>query len=136
MRRIESSGFTKVSALGIEEQRVNVILDLVRAGGESARLGDGYRVEARIAVFSRDAALVIPSGALVERAVETAFDKAESVLLNVRGHDFTTTTAIVNAINEKFSDGVARAIDGVSIAVTPTVTAQQAKATIAASLVK
>jgi flagellar P-ring protein precursor FlgI len=59
----------------------------------------------------------IPNGALVERMVDTAFDKAEAVVLNVRGHDFTTTHAIVNAVNDKFGAGVARALDGVSIAI-------------------
>lgn len=57
----------------------------------------------------------IPSGALIERAVETAFDKADVVVLNTRTHDFTTTNAIVNAVNEKFGAGVAKAIDGVSL---------------------
>ncbi len=57
----------------------------------------------------------IPSGALVERAVETAFDKADTVVLNTRTHDFTTTNAIVNAVNEKFGAGVAKALDGVSL---------------------
>ena len=57
----------------------------------------------------------IPSGALVERAVETAFDKADAVVLNTRTHDFTTTNAIVNAVNEKFGAGVAKALDGVSL---------------------
>jgi len=59
----------------------------------------------------------IPSGAIVERTVDNAFERADSVVLNVRGYDFTTATAIVTAINEKFGAGVARAIDGVSVAV-------------------
>ena len=58
----------------------------------------------------------IPSGALIERAVETAFDKADSVILNTKTLDFTTTNAIVNAVNEKFGAGVAKALDGVSVA--------------------
>ena len=60
----------------------------------------------------------IPGGALVEKIVDTAFDKSESVILNVRAHDFTTANAIVNAVNEKFGAGVARALDGVSVALT------------------
>src|SRR5690606_7144683 len=44
VRRVEPSGFTKVSALGVEEQRVNVIADLL---APEPRLGDGYRVEVR-----------------------------------------------------------------------------------------
>ena len=47
--------------------------------------------------------------------VNNPFDRAERVLLNVREADFTTTNAIVSAINERFGDDVARALDGVSI---------------------
>jgi len=57
----------------------------------------------------------IPGGATVERMVNNPFDRAERVLLNVREADFTTTNAIVSAINERFGDDVARALDGVSI---------------------
>ena len=57
----------------------------------------------------------IPQGATVERIVDNPFDKAERVVLNVRDSDFTTTTAIVNAINNRFGADVARAMDGVTI---------------------
>ena len=57
----------------------------------------------------------IPSGATVERVVDNPFDKADRIVLNVRESDFTTTNAIVNAINSRFGNDVARALDGVSI---------------------
>ena len=57
----------------------------------------------------------IPSGATVERIVDNPFDKADRIVLNVRESDFTTTNAIVNAINGRFGNDVARALDGVSI---------------------
>lgn len=57
----------------------------------------------------------IPSGATVERVVDNPFDKADRIVLNVRESDFTTTNAIVNAINGRFGADVARALDGVSI---------------------
>jgi flagellar P-ring protein precursor FlgI len=57
----------------------------------------------------------IPGGATVERMVSNPFDKAERVMLNVREADFTTTNAIVSAINTKFGNDVARALDGVAI---------------------
>jgi len=57
----------------------------------------------------------IPGGATVERMVNNPFDRAERVLLNVREADSTTTNAIVSAINERFGNDVARALDGVSI---------------------
>lgn len=59
----------------------------------------------------------IPNGATVERMVDTPFDKSETVVINVRDQDFTTTRAIVDAINKNFGDGTAMALDGVSISV-------------------
>jgi flagellar P-ring protein precursor FlgI len=59
----------------------------------------------------------IPGGATVERMVNNPFDKAERLMLNVRDADFTTTNAIVNAINTQFGNDVARALDGVSISI-------------------
>jgi HlyD family secretion protein len=64
VRRIEPSGFTKVSALGVEEQRVNVILDLVDPASEDAALGDAYRVEVRIVVWEAANVLRVPTAAL------------------------------------------------------------------------
>jgi HlyD family secretion protein len=62
--RIEPAGFTKVSALGVEEQRVNVILDLVDPGGEDAAFGDAYRVDVRIVVWEGSDVLQVPTAAL------------------------------------------------------------------------
>ena len=59
----------------------------------------------------------IPGGAIVERIVDTPFETAENVIYNIRENDFSTTTAIVNAINKKFGGDVAQAIDGVSVSV-------------------
>ena len=59
----------------------------------------------------------IPSGALVERLVDTPFDKAESIVLNLRDNDYSTMNTIVSAINSKFGDGLAQALDGTSISV-------------------
>jgi flagellar P-ring protein precursor FlgI len=59
----------------------------------------------------------VPNGATVERMVETPFESSDHVVLNVRESDFTTTTAIVNAVNKNFGEGTARAIDGMSLAI-------------------
>jgi flagellar P-ring protein precursor FlgI len=59
----------------------------------------------------------IPGGAIVERIVDTPFETSENVIFNIRENDFSTTTAIVNAINKKFGGDVAQAIDGVSVSV-------------------
>jgi len=64
VRRIEPFGFTKVSALGIEEQRVNVIIDFVSPREEWARLGHGYRVETRVVIERRSDVLKVPVSAL------------------------------------------------------------------------
>jgi HlyD family secretion protein len=67
VRRVDPSGFTKISALGVEEQRVWVIGDIVSPKNEWTALGDGYRVDARIIVETMDKAIVIPVGALFRR---------------------------------------------------------------------
>jgi HlyD family secretion protein len=68
IRRVEPTGFTKVSALGIEEQRVKVILDLVDPPERWQRLGHGYRIVARIAVWQQEDVLLVPLGALFRKA--------------------------------------------------------------------
>jgi HlyD family secretion protein len=64
VRVIEPAGFTKVSALGVEEQRVWVIADIVAATEQWQRLGDGYRVEARFVLWEGDDVLQVPESAL------------------------------------------------------------------------
>ena len=59
----------------------------------------------------------ISGGATVERMVNNPFERSEYIVMNVREADFTTTMAIVNAINKNFGDQTARAIDGMSLAV-------------------
>jgi len=66
VRRIEPTAFTRVSALGIEEQRVNVRMDLLPASpADMQGLGDGFRVDARIVLSRVEQALRVPSAALV-----------------------------------------------------------------------
>ncbi|MEM1179720.1 MAG: HlyD family efflux transporter periplasmic adaptor subunit [Acidobacteriota bacterium] len=64
VRRVEPSGFTKVSALGVEEQRVNVIVDVEEAREAWGALGDGFRVEVRVVVWGEDEVLQVPTSAL------------------------------------------------------------------------
>jgi HlyD family secretion protein len=64
VRRVEPYGFTKISALGIEEQRVNVIIDFTDPLDKWRRLGHGYRVETRIIVWEGTDVLNVPLGAL------------------------------------------------------------------------
>ena len=59
----------------------------------------------------------IPSGATVEREVKNPFEQSEMVVMNLREADFTTNSAIVKAINDKYGAGVAQALDAMSLAV-------------------
>lgn len=81
-------------------------------GGFGAQGMDGSRVSINIPSVGR-----IPNGALVERAVPTPLGEGGQVTLNVRRPDFTTTNRIVEAVNRTFGAGVARALDGASVAV-------------------
>ncbi len=64
VHQVEPSAFTRLSALGVEEQRVNVIIDLDTRSAAGAELGDGYRVEASIVVWEGRDRLLIPAGAV------------------------------------------------------------------------
>ena len=64
VQRVEPSGFMKISALGVEEQRVNVIVDFVTPRDRRASLGDGYRVEVRIVVWEKEDAVTVPTSSL------------------------------------------------------------------------
>jgi HlyD family secretion protein len=71
VRRVEPSGFMKVSALGVEEQRVNVIVDFTDPS-EAARLGDGYRVEVRVVLWQEKDVVKVPVGSLFRQGEDWA----------------------------------------------------------------
>jgi HlyD family secretion protein len=90
VRRIEPAGFTKVSALGVEEQRVNVVLDFTDPAAAWAALGDAYRVEVRIVTWETDTAMQVPTSALFRVGSDWAVyrveeDRARRVVVKV-GH--------------------------------------------------
>ena len=89
--RVEPSGFTKVSALGIEEQRVRTILELRGSAEALSRLGHDYRVFVRITVYKAGDALRVPISALsrkgerwaafvVERRTRTGHGRSTSAI--------------------------------------------------------
>jgi HlyD family secretion protein len=78
VRVVEPAGFTKISALGVEEQRVWVIADIVSPPEQWARLGDGYRVEARFVLWEGDDVPQIPASALFRDAGRWAVFVAEA----------------------------------------------------------
>ncbi len=72
VRQVEPFGFTKISALGVEEQRVNVIVDFEDPRAAWEALGDGYRVEIRVVVWEETDALKVPSSSLFRDGNEWA----------------------------------------------------------------
>jgi flagellar P-ring protein precursor FlgI len=78
----------------------------IDAAGAGTKVAIGVPTSARV-----------PGGATVERVVDTPFANAEQLILNVRDGDFTTMAAIVAAVNSRFGEGVAQAIDSVSVAI-------------------
>ena len=72
VRLVEPAGFTRISALGVEEQRVNVLIDFDDPHGEARKLGDGYRVEVSIVIWERADVLKVPTSALFRQGDEWA----------------------------------------------------------------
>lgn len=72
VRVVEPAGFTKVSSLGVEEQRVLVIADIDQSGEAARRLGDGYRVEASFIVWEGESVLQVPASALFRKGDDWA----------------------------------------------------------------
>jgi HlyD family secretion protein len=64
LRLVEPAAFTKVSALGVEEQRVNAVVDIVAPRERWNQLGDGYRVDVHFVLSQRTDAVKVPAGAL------------------------------------------------------------------------
>lgn len=100
VRTVESSGFTKVSALGVEEQRVNVVMDFVDPPG---RLGDGYRVDVRIIVWEANDVLTVPASALFRRGQGWSVFVIEKRRARARdievGHHNALQAEVLNGLN-------------------------------------
>jgi HlyD family secretion protein len=68
VRHVEPAAFTKVSALGVEEQRVNVVIDITSPHEQWSALGDGFRVGVRVVTRSEAQVLKLPVGAVFPQA--------------------------------------------------------------------
>jgi HlyD family secretion protein len=116
VRRVEPSAFTKVSALGVEEQRVNVVADLREP---AAGLGDGFRVEARIQVWEGSDLVLVPASALfragehwavfvveagVARRREVEVGERGEVAAEIRGNLLEGETVILHP-SDQLADG-------------------------------
>lgn len=104
VRRVEPYGFTKLSALGIEEQRVNVIIDLEDPPDRWRLLGHGFRVDARIVVWTGSEVLKVPIGALFRDGDVWAVFVAEDGRARLRrikiGHGNAREAEIVEGLRE------------------------------------
>lgn len=103
VERIDPWGFTKYSALGVEEQRVNAVIQFTDDPEARATLGHGFRVETRIVVWEAEDALIVPSSALFRQdggwAVFVADGTGAAVLTPV-------TPGRNNGIDAELRDGL------------------------------
>lgn len=78
VRTVEPQAYTRISALGVEEQRVNIIADFTSPPEARDTLGDAYRIEARIVVWEDDDVVLVPTNALFRRGGDWAVFVAEN----------------------------------------------------------
>lgn len=105
VRRVEPSGFTKISALGIEEQRVNVVIDFSDPPDRWRNLGHGYRIEAHIEVWRGEDVLKLPVGALFRDGESWAVFVAEGARARLRSIEIDHATGREAEIVEGLSEG-------------------------------
>ncbi len=118
--RIEPAGFTKISALGIEEQRVRVILDIAGDGKVPERLGHDFRVFVRITVYQSADALRVPISSLFRKGEQWAVfavegSRARSAAVEI-GHRNTAFAEVLSGMpqgavvilhpSDRIADGV------------------------------
>ena len=102
VRLVEPSAFTKISTLGVEEQRVNVIVDLIDPPQDRAALGDGFRVEARIVVQEAENVLKVPTSALFRMDEQWAVFVADDGIARLR----KVTLGLQNGLAAEVIDGL------------------------------
>jgi HlyD family secretion protein len=104
VRVVEPAGFTKISSLGVEEQRVLVIADITSPAESWQRLGDRYRVEAKFIVWEADNALQLPAGALFRHGQDWAVFVVEGGRARLRkievGHRSGLAAEILSGLQE------------------------------------
>jgi HlyD family secretion protein len=79
VRSVEPAGFTKVSALGVEEQRVRVLIELTSPPAQWASLGDGFRVGVRVVTRQAERVLRVPVGAVFPRPAGMPADVTRAI---------------------------------------------------------
>lgn len=104
VRVVEPAGFTKISSLGVEEQRVNVIVDFLSPFEVWQRLGDGYRLDTTFIIWEGQDVLQVPASALFRKgdgwALFTVENKKARLREVVVGRRNGLSAEIVQGINE------------------------------------
>jgi HlyD family secretion protein len=102
--RIDPAGFLKVSALGIEEQRVRTTIDFVDPPEAWSRLGHDYRVIVHVTIWSADSALALPVGALFRNGEDWAVfavkdGRARTTVVRI-GHRNNRMAEVLSGLSE------------------------------------
>jgi HlyD family secretion protein len=123
VERVEPSGFTKISALGVEEQRVNVIIDFEDPVDAWSVLGDAFRVEVHVIIWEGDDVLKVPTSSLFRDAGEWAVFVVESGRAVVRRVEIGRRGGLEAEVRTGLAEGDAVIVhpsdaveDGVSVA--------------------
>ena len=113
VRRIEPAGFMKISALGVEEQRVNVVLDFIDPSAVArARLGDGYRIQAQVVVWESPDVIAVPTSALFRHGDEWA-------VYTIDGNRARRTVVAVGHRTDQFAEVTAGLANGAVVILHP-----------------
>jgi HlyD family secretion protein len=104
VRRIEPAGFMKVSALGVEEQRVNVIIDFEEPE-DAMLLGDEYRVEVRVVVEERRDVLKVPTSSLFRREDDWAAFVVEGGRAAIRALEIGSNNGLEAEVQSELREG-------------------------------
>lgn len=105
VRVVEPGGFTKVSALGVEEQRVRLVVDPLGDEETWARLGDGYHVELRIEVWAGTDLLLVPAGALFRERGEWHVYVADGGRARLRAVELGRRTGLDAQVLDGLAEG-------------------------------
>ncbi len=105
VRVIEPAGFTKISSLGVEEQRVLVMADITSLPESWQRLGDGYRVDARFIIWEGKDVLQVPASALFRMGEGWAVFVVKNKRAHLRQVEIGHRTGLVAEIVSGISEG-------------------------------
>lgn len=121
--RVDPFGVTKFSALGVEEQRVNVLADLLSPVEDRPSLGHGYRLEARIVIWQADNVLIVPASAVFRSGDGWALFRVEEGYARLRKVDVGQSDGVETEVRAGVSEGdlvvlypSAELVDGAQVA--------------------